>query len=229
MRRQGYLLNLPETAYREAYALQQTAVAARIARRLQTDLVIMLEHPPVFTQGRRGGRRNLLVSVTLLQEKGIEIVPIERGGDITYHGPGQLVVYLLMDLKTARIKVTDLVGRLEEVMIRTATQWGLNAHGDANLRGAWIANRKLGSVGIIIRRGITFHGLALNVSTDLTPFDWINPCGIAGCRMTSLALETDTAVSMVQVRNQMAHHMQEVFGMNLAPIDLGRLKAHLGP
>lgn len=229
MKRQTFLLDLPETAYREAHDLQQVAVAARIAGRLPDDLVIMLEHPPVFTLGRRGGRENLLVPEAELQAKGIQIVPIERGGDITYHGPGQLVVYLVMDLHASHLKVTELVGGLEEAMVRTAARWGLEARGDARMRGAWVAQRKLGSVGITIRRGVSFHGLALNVNTDLTPFDWINPCGLAGCHMTSLAIETGKAVPMAQARDEMARHLEEIFDMRLAPIDLAALKDHSEP
>jgi len=229
VKRQGYLLDLPQTAYREAYDLQQRVVAARIAGRLPLDLVIMLEHPPVFTLGRRGGRQNLLVSEAMLAEKGIQIVPIERGGDITYHGPGQLVVYVLINLNAARLKVTELVDGLEEAMVRTAAQWGLKARGDAQMRGAWIAKRKLGSVGITIRRGVSVHGLALNVHTDLTPFSWINPCGLTGCRMTSLALESKSAVPMDQVREGMARHLEELLDIRLATIDLVGLKAHLEP
>lgn len=227
--RTTYLLELPETAYREAYEVQLAAVGARIAGRLPRDLVIMLEHPPVFTLGRRGGRENLLVPEGVLQERGIQIVPIERGGDITYHGPGQLVVYVLVDLNAAHLKVVELVGGLEEAMVRTAAHWGIKAHGDAQMRGAWIAQRKLGSVGITIRRGVSFHGLALNVNTDLAPFGWINPCGLAGCRMTSLALETGDAVPMAQAREQMARHLEEIFQVHLAPIDMALLKGHLEP
>ncbi|MBR9981992.1 MAG: lipoyl(octanoyl) transferase LipB [Desulfatitalea sp.] len=203
----AYLLDLPRTDYSEALALQRAAVDARRSGRLDRDLVILLEHPPVFTLGRRGGRENLLISEAILQEKGIAIVPVERGGDITYHGPGQLVVYPLIDLTAARIKVVELVTAMETAMVRTAAQWGVSARGDTVHRGAWVGPRKLGSVGITVRRSVSFHGLALNVTTDRTPFTWINPCGIQSCEMTTLAREAGAAVSMETVRQQMVAHL----------------------
>ena len=208
-----YLLNLPQTSYKEAYAIQTAANAARHEGRLDSDLIIMLEHPPVFTLGRRGGGHNIIVPEETLQTRGIEIVPVERGGDVTYHGPGQLVVYLIMDLKPGRFSVTEFVTGLETAMVRTAAHWGIEAAGDDVLRGAWVGRRKLGSVGITVRRGITFHGLALNVNTDLEPFSWINPCGIKGCVMTSLARETGAPICMSLVREQMAKHLSTQFGL----------------
>jgi lipoyl(octanoyl) transferase len=219
----AYLLELPLTDYIDALRLQHAAVEARSDGRLERDLVILLEHPPVFTLGRRGGKDNLLVSEQWLGEQNIRIVPIERGGDITYHGPGQLVAYPIVDLNRASIKVVDFVDALETVMIQTALHWGIGAYGDRNQRGAWVRKRKLGSVGITVRRGISFHGLALNVHTDLTPFEWINPCGIQSCRMTSLTAETGRAVEMGEVRREIAGQLEQVLGMTLEPITLQTL------
>jgi lipoyl(octanoyl) transferase len=225
MRRPAYLLNLPETDYRSAHALQTAANAGRHAGRLERDLVIMLEHSPVFTLGRRGGRQNLIVSEEVLQARRIEIVPVERGGDITYHGPGQLVVYLVLDLIQAGFTVKAFVEALEAAMVDTAARWGVEAAGNEIQRGAWVGRRKLGSVGITIRRGITFHGLALNVNTDLEPFAWINPCGIQGCTMTSLAREAGRAIDMTEVRAHMAEHVGQQFGLRFDPIDRPSLEA----
>jgi lipoyl(octanoyl) transferase len=223
--RPAYLLNLAETPYLEAHALQTAANAARHAGRLDRDLVIMLEHPPVFTLGRRGGRENLVVPEETLRRRGIEIIPVERGGDITYHGPGQLVAYLIVDLKPGRWTVVDFVSRLESAMVCTAAQWGIAATGNDDFRGAWIAERKLGSVGITIRRGITFHGLALNVNTDLEPFSWINPCGIQGCAMTSLAQELGYTVDMEPVRRQMTEQLSAQFGLVFEALPIETAKA----
>jgi lipoate-protein ligase B len=213
----SYLLQLPLTDYLDALQLQHAAVAARHEGRLERDLVILLEHPPVFTLGRRGGLNNLLVSEQWLGEKGIRIVPIERGGDITYHGPGQLVAYPIVDLNRAAIKVVDFVDALENAMIHTARRWDVVACGDRVQRGVWVGQRKLGSVGITVRRGISFHGLALNVHTDLTPFDWINPCGIQSCRMTSLTAETGRAIAMDEVRLDMARQLEQTLGTTFEP------------
>jgi len=218
--RPAYLLNLDETPYQEAYTLQTAANAARHAGRLDRDLIIMLEHFPVYTLGRRGGRENLVVPEEFLRSRGIEIIPVERGGDITYHGPGQLVVYLIVDLKPDRLTVIDFVSGLEGAMVRVASQWGITAAGNDDFRGAWVGGRKLGSVGITVRRGITFHGLALNVNTDLEPFAWINPCGIQGCTMTSLAMEAGHSVDMDQVRRQMTEQLSLRFGLAFETLDL---------
>jgi lipoyl(octanoyl) transferase len=217
--RTAYLLNLPQTPYHEAYALQTTANAARHHGRLDRDLIIMLEHSPVFTLGRRGGRENILVPEALLEARGIQIVPVERGGNVTFHGPGQLVVYLIVDLLAARYSVADFVSGLEAAMVRTAACWEITAAGNEALRGAWVDRRKLGSVGLTVRRGVTFHGLALNVSTDLEPFSWINPCGIQGCSMTSLVQETGRAVDMARVRRQMADELGRQFGLSWQELD----------
>jgi lipoate-protein ligase B len=223
----GYLLDLPILPFRQAHDIQLSVVEARSNSRLERELVMLLEHAPVFTLGRRGGQDNLLVSPTDLSARNIEMVPIERGGDITYHGPGQLVVYVLMDIRSHRIGVTDFVARLETAMMRTAAHWGLTARGDEQNRGAWIEDRKLGSIGITVRRGVTFHGLALNVHTDLEPFRWINPCGLKECRMTTLEQEVDVHIGMETVRRQMAGHLSDLFDMELTRIGLDELEALL--
>ena len=223
----AYLLDLPVTDYRNAHELQLDAVAARRSGHLMRDLVMMLEHPPVFTLGRRGGEDNLLVPMQWLEDRRLEVVSIERGGDITFHGPGQLVVYALVDLKARGMSVTDFVGRLENAMAATAAHWGVTARGDDTNRGAWIGRRKLGSVGITVRRGITFHGLAMNVNTDLAPFQWINPCGIKSCEMTSLEKESGRSIEMADARAQMAIQLSELFGMELMRIDMHELDMKL--
>ncbi|RJQ65301.1 MAG: lipoyl(octanoyl) transferase [Desulfobacteraceae bacterium] len=220
----AYLLDLALTDYNEALELQRAAVQARRDGRLDRDLLILLEHPPVFTLGRRGGKENLLVSENWLAQQGIRIVPIERGGDITYHGPGQLVVYPIVDLNRTTFRVVGFVEALEKAMIQTAAHWGITARDDTNQRGAWVEGRKLGSVGITVRRGVSFHGLALNVHTDLTPFGWINPCGIQACQMTSLAQEKGQMVEMGAVRREMARQLGDLLGVAFQAIDLRDLK-----
>lgn len=228
----AWLLNLPQTEYATALELQHRCAAARHDGRLDRDLFILLEHPPVFTLGRRGGLENLLIPEEELRQKGIRVVPIERGGNITYHGPGQLVVYLIIDLKAARLGVRELVVLLEAAMARTADHWNIQAEGNETFRGAWVGPRKLGSIGITIRRGITFHGLALNANTDLTPFSWINPCGIDGCTMTTLADETGKAVDMAAVREEMVRHLGDLLDRRFIDIqyeDLADQLAKQGP
>jgi lipoate-protein ligase B len=222
-----YLLDLPETDYMAVLGMQRAAVEARRAGTLDRDLVILLEHSPVFTLGRRGGRENLLVPEIELQQRNIDIVPIERGGNITYHGPGQLVAYLIFDLRAAKLSVTDLVTGLETVMVNVAAHYHVRASGNTSFRGAWVQQRKLGSIGVTIRHGISFHGLAFNANTDLEPFGWINPCGIHGCTMTSLARETGQPVEMPMVRRQMAAHLSDIFNVRPGAIGLPELDSKI--
>lgn len=174
--------DLGRRPYSQVLTLQRDLVQARQDRELAADALLLVEHDPVFTLGRRGLRDGLLVSEAFLKQQGISLVHIERGGDITYHGPGQLVAYLIMDLRLAGLGVTSFVCNIEEVMLRTARDAGIQAHTDPKNRGAWVAERKLGSIGIAVRHGITFHGLALNVNTDLTPFPISIPADWLGCR-----------------------------------------------
>ncbi len=173
-------VELPVTDYREAWDLQTGLVAARNSGVLASDVLLLLEHAPVFTLGRRGGLENLTVSEEFLKEAGVPVVHVERGGNITYHGPGQLVGYPILDLHASGLTVSDYVERLEEIMIRTAAHWGVAAGRNPINRGVWVGNSKLGSIGVAIRHGISFHGFAFNVSLSLEPFGWINPCGLRG-------------------------------------------------
>ncbi len=180
------------------------------------NILLLLEHPPVFTLGRRGGRKNLRVSEDFLQRSGVEVVHAERGGDVTYHGPGQIVGYPIVNLHAAGITVTEYVERLEEVMIRTARRWGVSATRNPVNRGVWVGNNKLGSIGITVRRGVTFHGFALNVNTGLEPFGWINPCGLTGIGMTSIERETAREVAMGEARREMVKNFEEIFEADLS-------------
>jgi len=201
--------------YEEARNLQLCLVTARECGIIVQDILLLMEHEPVFTLGRRGGRQNLRVSELFLKEARIPVVHVERGGDITFHGPGQLIGYPIMDLRAAKLTVTGYVERLEEIMIRTAAHWGVHATRNRLNHGIWVEGRKLGSLGIAIRRGITFHGFALNVNVSLEPFGWINPCGLQGVKMTSLEQQIARKVSMKEVREQMKHNIKEVFDVDL--------------
>jgi lipoate-protein ligase B len=155
------------------------------------DTIFFVQHPSVFTFGRNGGKENLTVSEDFLTDRGVSLVQTDRGGNITYHGPGQAVLYPVVDLELARIGVTDFVYGLEEIMGQTARDFGVSIHRDPRNHGMWKGPRKIGSVGLSIKHGISIHGLALNVSLDLTPFSWINPCGMSGLSMTSLKQELE--------------------------------------
>jgi lipoate-protein ligase B len=207
------------TAYADALALQHRLVQTRKSSTMESDLLILLEHPPVFTLGRRGGRENLRVSNDFLEKSDIPIIQAERGGNITYHGPGQLVAYIIVDLEASRISVKDLVEQLEETMIRTAHWWGIKASRNPTNRGIWVGNRKMGSIGIAIRKGVTYHGLALNVDMSLEPFRWINPCGLQNVDVTSLQQESPRhSITMQSVQPIFKRQFETVFNIDLEPV-----------
>ncbi|MFO7599880.1 MAG: lipoyl(octanoyl) transferase LipB [Candidatus Desulfacyla sp.] len=215
-------VDLPRIDYQDAWTLQTDLVAARREKRLDTDVVLLLEHPPIFTLGRRGGRENLNVSEDLLADRGIPVIHVERGGDITFHGPGQLVVYPIVDLTSARLGVADYVEMLEEVVIRVAADWGITAGRNPINRGVWVGNSKLASIGIAVRHGISFHGVALNVNLSLDPFSWIHPCGLRGIGITSMEKELGRSVSMEDVRQGVKHHLKGVFEIEMVMTDIAR-------
>jgi lipoate-protein ligase B len=218
-----YLLDLGLVPYEVTWRLQLQLVAARQHDRLEQDTILFLEHPPVFTMGRRGGSEHLNVAKDFLEKSGIHFHKIERGGDITYHGPGQLVVYPIIRLTGSGLGVIDLVDRLEEVMIRTVSDWGIAASRNPLNRGVWIGNDKLGSIGIAVRRGISFHGLALNVNPDLTPFSWITPCGLPGVKMTRMAAHTVRMPTVAEVKTAMKRHWEKIFCVTMNTISLESL------
>jgi lipoate-protein ligase B len=220
-------IDIPAMGYGEAWNLQGRLVAARKDKTIDTDVILFLEHPPVFTLGNRGGLNNLTVSESFLEKAGIPVIQVERGGDITFHGPGQLVVYPIIDLRGARLTVVDYIENLEQVMIRAAADWGINAVRHPMNRGVWVGNNKLGSVGIAIRRGIAFHGMALNVNLSLRPFGWINPCGLQDTRMTSMERELSRKVLMNQLRQRVKYHLKAVFEVDLVMTGLWELQGHL--
>jgi len=218
-----YFLDLALIPYQTAWKLQVQLVAARRNDQIKKDLVLFLEHPSVFTIGRRGGSEHLNVPKYLLEKSGIHLHQVERGGDITYHGPGQLVVYPIIKLHPSRFGVANLVDMLEEVMIRTVADWGIKASRNPLNRGIWIGNDKIGSIGIAVRRGISFHGFALNVNPDMTHFSWINPCGLADVKMTSMTAHTATTPIVTEVKAVMKQHWEKIFCVILKEISLESL------
>ncbi|MDX9787332.1 MAG: lipoyl(octanoyl) transferase LipB [Desulfobacterales bacterium] len=204
--------------YETARQLQIQLVAARHDGRLNRDVVLFLEHPPVLTMGRRGGCKNLTVSESFLDGLGVKLLHVERGGDITYHGPNQLIAYAIIKIQNTGMGIVDFVESLEEVMLQTVADWGIKANRNPLNHGIWVGDNKLGSIGIAVRRGITFHGLALNVNPEMSHFDWINPCGLKGIKMTSMAAHTKTRPSMAEVKKGMRRHWEKIFNVSLNDI-----------
>ena len=211
------ILPLGIVEYGTAYQLQNKIHKQRVAGEVQ-DTLLLLEHPPTITLGKSGKLENILVPTGTLAQMGISLYFVDRGGDVTYHGPGQLVIYPIVNLKERRWSVVDFVGVLEELMIRTLADWEIRGERNSLNRGVWVGMSKIGSIGIAVRRFISFHGLALNVNMDLDPFTWINPCGLQGVAMTSMKSILGQEVSMPEVIERTAFHMQEVFGVALENI-----------
>jgi len=200
--------------YGPAYELQRQLVAARKARAIP-DVLLLCEHPHVMTLGRNGSRANLRVSDELLRMKNVEFHPSDRGGDITYHGPGQIVGYPILDLAEHRRDIGWYVAQLEEVMIRATADYGLAARRVCGQHGAWLdtpqGELKLGALGVHLSRWVTSHGFAYNVSTDLSFFDLIVPCGIAGKGVTSLERALGRCVEMGEARERIVRHFADTF------------------
>ena len=222
-----YAVDLGMMGYNEAWKLQSDIVSARANGIIDTDIILFLEHPAVFTLGRRGGLDHLLVSEEFLKTSGIPIVHVERGGNITFHGPGQLVAYPIVNLKARGIGVVDFVEALETVMLATVRTWGIAAERNPANRGIWVGNNKMGSIGLAIRKGISFHGLALNVNVDLTPFSWIQPCGLQGVCMTSMQQELGCESSMDDVCAAVKQQFESVLNLNLSTASFSHLQHQL--
>lgn len=223
-RNKWLMLDLGLLEYGKAWDLQIRLLEARKDGILKQDAALFLEHPPVFTLGRRGGLSNLKVPEGFLNSRDIPVVHVERGGDITYHGPGQLVIYPIVNLREGRRGVVDFVAALEELMIRTLADWGIQGERNPLNRGVWVGRSKIGSIGIAVRRSISFHGLALNVNTDLDPFTWIHPCGLQGVTVTSMKRILGQDIPLAEVMKRAAFHMQEIFGVGLESTSLEQIE-----
>jgi lipoyl(octanoyl) transferase len=216
--------------YAEAYALQKRIIASRKADAIE-DVLLLCEHPHVITQGRNGKREHLLAGENVLRQKGVEFHETSRGGDITYHGPGQIVGYPILNLAAIRRDVVWYVRMLEEIMIRTSSDFGVAATRETGKTGIWVAPNvaagdhrgrladsaaeKLGAIGVHISRWVTSHGFAYNVSTDLRFFDLIVPCGIADRKATSLEKLLNRKVDSQEVAARLKAHFAEVFGLKV--------------
>jgi lipoyl(octanoyl) transferase len=200
--------------FREAESLQQKLVIERQQGRV-SDLLLMLEHPKVITLGVSGDRGNVLASEKTLLEQGIKVHQTRRGGDVTYHGPGQLIGYPILSLKPDRCDLHRYVRDLEEVMIRTVNDFGVRAMRIPGLTGVWVGERKLAAVGVRVSRWVTSHGFAMNITTDLDDFSLIRPCGISDKGVTSLAQLADDDVSSVRVADSLVRHFSDVFSFQV--------------
>ncbi|HKQ86354.1 MAG TPA: lipoyl(octanoyl) transferase LipB [Candidatus Acidoferrales bacterium] len=226
-----WIINAGRIAYGPAFDLQREIVAASKAGAIP-DVLLFCEHPHVITLGRNGQYGNLLASANVLKQMNVEFHETDRGGDITYHGPGQIVGYPILDLAQHKRDVRWYVERLEEVMIRTAADYGLAARRILCRHGIWIdapqGEEKLAALGVHLSRWVTSHGFAFNVSTDLRYFDLIIPCGIKDKRATSLERALGRSVSLDEARARLAAHFAEIFGVEPQAVSLDELQNAIG-
>lgn len=235
--------------YAEALAFQRAVAEARIAKRIDRDVLILVEHPPVITLGRTAKDAHLLASREVLAARGVELFEVERGGDVTFHGPGQLVGYPIVDLTEHKRDLHWYLRQVEEVIIRAVAELGVKAERHAGKTGVWtaergggaegasMAGRKLASIGVHARQWVTWHGFALNVTTDLSYFDLMVPCGIADVVMTSVERELIECADGVcfaaspalgeDARGQVVQSFGEAFGRVATPINADGLNALL--
>jgi lipoyl(octanoyl) transferase len=200
--------------YADGLELQEALVAERQQHRT-VDVLLLLEHEPVFTTGRSAKDENMLTPPDALRARGFDVFEAGRGGDVTYHGPGQVVGYPILELPPERRDVHRYVRDLEEVMIRACADFGVTAGRIPGLTGVWVGEEKIGSIGVRIARWVTSHGFALNVANDLSPFELVVACGIKGRGVTSLSRSAGREVSVDAVKRRLAFHVAEVFGLEI--------------
>jgi lipoate-protein ligase B len=215
--------------YGAALELQRSAARARITGELSQDLLLLVEHPPVVTMGRSARQKNLVASPELLEARGVELFEVERGGDVTFHGPGQLVVYPIISLRRHRQDLHWYLRELESTLIRALAEVGVAAESREGLTGVWTSGRKIASIGVHARDWVTWHGFALNVNTDLRYFDFIVPCGIDGVAMTSVAKELGVPTAdAAMVSDAVSMSLAAALHLRTVPCAAANLAAILG-
>jgi lipoyl(octanoyl) transferase len=213
----GYWLDLGRVPYGPAFALQERIVRARMDGMWPTTVIVQ-ENEPVFTIGRSGSPANVLLSREALQRRGIKVLEVDRGGDVTYHGPGQLIVSPLLYLGDVELNANAYLHRLEDVMIELLAGYDLRAGKKAAYPGVWLGEHKIGAVGIAVRHGYTFHGFSLNVNLELAPFQWIHACGVPSMPVTTLREVLGRAVRMDEVKTAVRGILERTFSLQLLDI-----------
>jgi lipoate-protein ligase B len=223
--RELWVVDLGRRAYAEVLELQRDAARARIDGSLAQDTLLLVEHHPVVTLGRSSKDAHLLADKAALAARGVELFEVERGGDVTFHGPGQLVGYPIVDLKRHKQDLHWYLRQVEEILIRALATLGIPAERVPKYTGVWTKGRKIASIGVHARDWVTWHGFALNVSTELSYFDLIVPCGIPEVQMTSVERELSRPVDMASVANVVSAAAAEVLGLLPRPVNPGAVEA----
>ena len=209
------VIGLRRMGYGEAFDLQVRLRDECIESGGRANYLMLVEHPPTITVGRTGESADVVARADRLAELGVEVVETNRGGQVTYHGPGQLVAYPIMSLRERGCDLHRYLRDLEAWLVGLCRDCGVEAHADSPHTGVWVEDRKIGSIGIAVRRWVTYHGVALNVSTDLSHFDLIVPCGLSGVAITSMEKELGTAPPLAEVAARAAALFAEHFGTRL--------------
>jgi lipoate-protein ligase B len=212
--RELLVLNLGERSYAEVLAFQRDAAARRITGEIDQDVLVLVEHPPVVTLGRKKADNKLPVSEDYLRSRGIELFEVERGGGVTFHGPGQLVGYPIFDLQRHKLDLHWYLRQVEEALIRTLADYEILGERSVGFTGVWTGGRKIASIGVHARSWVTWHGFALNVTTDLSYFNVMTPCGIDGVVMTSMHREQpERSMTVDDVAMDAAKQFAELFDL----------------
>lgn len=210
MSRKGWIIDLGLMDYKEAWDLQQLLWSKRVEDEVP-DLLLILEHPHVITLGRRGNRSHLKVSQEVMDAMKIPVFHVERGGDVTYHGPGQMVAYPILNLKDYGYRLIRYVSQLEEVILSVLRDFGIEGKKDLSNRGVWAEGDKIASIGVAIKRWVSFHGIALNYATDLKYFELINPCGLEGAKITSIEKILGRNIPRNKLVERICFHFKQTF------------------
>ena len=218
-------VSLGRVDYPSAWQLQKS-LHAQVVDGALPSLLLLLEHPHVYTLGRRGRDSDILVSPAELLQLGVQVQHVDRGGEVTYHGPGQLVGYPIINLRAWGGGPLNYVRALEEVIVATLSDFGIHAGGDERPTGVWVGDSKIAAIGVKVSRGVTTHGFALNVDPDLTFFEHIVPCGMPEARVTSMSLERPEATDVESVTPVLADHFGRVFGWGVEWAQLDDLPPH---
>jgi lipoyl(octanoyl) transferase len=216
--RELWVVRLGRMGYEDCLELQREVARQRISGELPQDLLLLVEHPPVVTLGRSSKGKNLISSPAFLASRGVELFEVERGGDVTFHGPGQLVGYPIFDLKRHKLDLHWYLRSVEEALIRTLSAYGISSERNTGYTGVWTEGRKIASIGVHARDWVTWHGFALNVTTDLSYFDLIVPCGIVGVEMTSIEKETGQSPSLDAVSDLASGEFASLFDLHAVEV-----------
>jgi lipoyl(octanoyl) transferase len=226
-----WIVWLGSTSYAESLAFQREVARARIGGEIDQDLLLLVEHPPVVTLGRSTKQANVTTPAALLAARGVELFEVERGGDVTFHGPGQLVGYPIIDLKRHKKDLHWYLRQVEEALIRSLAVYDIPAERNVGFTGVWTRERKIASIGVHARDWVTWHGFALNVFTDLTYFDLIVPCGITGVTMTSIEKEASLSAppaTLEQVGSVVAREFGNVFQLEPRNVEREEIRRRVG-